>query len=331
MNSLRGEGLWREGVSPSLQRPVLGERWTLRSIATAALATALCVGAIQAEEKEVTIEQTQMQAGEYTYDVRRAGDGGDLVILLHGFPETSHMWLPLLQRLGEEGYTALAPDLRGYSPGARPEGAENYTYPDMALDIVAIADSLGKERFHLVGHDHGAALGWYVAGLHADRLKSWTALSVPHVDAFAEAIAGNDEQRERSQYMNFFRQVGTAEAGLSANDFAALRNVWGESSPEQAAEYLRVLSQPGALTGALNWYRGGLGEERKPVGPITVPTLVIWGNQDQAIGRPGVTATPPLMKGPYRLAELDAGHWLIQEAQEEVLRETLTHIGQFPD
>ena len=302
----------------------------IRAVA-AALTLALVAGAAHTGEKEVTIEQLQMQADEYTYDVRHAGDGGDLVILLHGFPETSHMWLPLLQRLGEAGYTAIAPDLRGYSPGARPEGAEHYTYPDMALDIVAMADSLGKERFHLVGHDHGAALGWYVAGLHAERLKSWTALSVPHVDAFVQAIESNAEQRERSGYMDFFRQVGTAEAGLSANDFAALRNIWSASSPEQAAEYLRVLSQPGALTGALNWYRGGLGEERQPVGQISVPTLLIWGNQDQAIGRPGVTASPPLMAGPYRLAELDAGHWLIQEAEEAVLNETLAHLRQFPD
>ena len=309
----------------------MSDGWKGTRAVAAALTLALVAGAAHTGEKEVTIEQLQMQADEYTYDVRHAGDGGDLVILLHGFPETSHMWLPLLQRLGEAGYTAIAPDLRGYSPGARPEGAEHYTYPDMALDIVAMADSLGKERFHLVGHDHGAALGWYVAGLHAERLKSWTALSVPHVDAFVEAIASNAEQRERSGYMDFFRQVGTAEAGLSANDFAALRNIWSASSPDQAAEYLRVLSQPGALTGALNWYRGGLGEKRQPVGQISVPTLLIWGNQDQAIGRPGVTATPPLMAGPYRLAELDAGHWLIQEAEEAVLNETLAHLRQFPD
>ena len=304
--------------------------WKGMRVVAAALVLALA-SAAQTEEKEVTIEQTQMQAGEYTYDVRRAGDGGDLVILLHGFPETSHMWLPLLQHLGEAGYTAIAPDLRGYSPGARPEGAEHYSYPDMARDLLAMADSFGKERFHLVGHDHGAALGWYVAGLYPERLKSWTALSVPHVDAFVEAIANNAEQRERSGYMDFFRQVGTAEAGLSANDFESLRNVWSESSPEQVAEYLRVFRQPGALTGALNWYRGGLGESRQPVGQVSVPTLLIWGNQDQAIGRPGVTASPPLMAGPYRLAELDAGHWLIQEAEEAVLSETLAHLQQFPD
>lgn len=279
----------------------------------------------------MTIEQAQMKAGDYTYDVRRAGDGDDLVILLHGFPETSHMWLPLLEHLAANGYTALAPDLLGYSPGARPPEAAHYSHASMATDILAMADALGKDRFHLVGHDHGAGLGWYMAGAHADRVISWTALSVPHVDAFGNAIANNAEQRQRSGYMLFFRQVGTAEEVLSANDFAALRDIWSASSPEQVEEYVRVLSQPGAMTGALNWYRGGLTPDRKPVGKISVPTVLIWGNQDSAIGRPGVTATPPLMDGPYRLVELDVGHWLIQEAEADILRETLAHIEQYGD
>lgn len=282
-------------------------------------------------EHPMTVEQTQMEAGDYTYEVRRAGNRGDLVILMHGFPETSHMWIPLLEHLGANGYTAVAPDLRGYSAGARPEGAEHYGYAAMAVDILAMADALGKERFHLVGHDHGAGLGWYIAGRHADRLQSWTALSVPHIDAFGEAIANNAEQRQRSSYMDFFRQVGIAEASLSANDFAALRNIWSASSAEQVEEYVRVLRQPGALTGALNWYRGALTEDRQPIGKISVPTILIWGNQDSAIGRPGVTATPPLMAGPYRLVELDVGHWLIQEAETDVLRETLAHIEQYGD
>jgi pimeloyl-ACP methyl ester carboxylesterase len=280
---------------------------------------------------DMTIESAQMSVGEYTYDVRRAGTGEDLVIVLHGFPETSHMWLPLLERLAAEGYTAVAPDLKGYSPGARPAGAEHYAHPVMAQDILAMADALGKKRFHLVGHDHGAGLGWHMVGRHAERIISWTALSVPHIDAFGQAIASNPEQQERSQYMQFFRQVGTAESALSDNDFAALRNIWSASTPEQVEEYLRVLRQPGALTGALNWYRGGLTVDRQPVGQISVPTLMIWGNQDQAIGRPGVDATPPLMDGPYRLVELDAGHWLIQEAEADVLRETLAHLKEFPE
>lgn len=298
-------------------------------LAVPLFALALVNCANQTGERTMAVEETQMSAGDYTYDVRRAGDGDELVILLHGFPETSHMWLPLLEHLAANGYTALAPDLLGYSPGARPADAEHYSHAAMAVDILALADARGKDRFHLVGHDHGAGLGWYIAGRHAERLASWTALSVPHVDAFLQAIATNAEQRQRSGYMQFFRQVGTAETALAADDFAAMRNIWTASPPEQVEEYLRVLRQPGALTGALNWYRGGFSEDRQPVGLVSVPTLLIWGNQDSAIGRPGVTATPPLMDGPYRLVELDAGHWLIQEAEADVLRETLAHIDEF--
>jgi pimeloyl-ACP methyl ester carboxylesterase len=315
---------WLTSVGPT-------RRWAIaRTLTICWLGLGLAACTNLTGEPDLTIKDTQMTVGDYTYDVRRAGNGDDLVILLHGFPETSHMWLPLLESLAANGYTALAPDLKGYSPGARPEGAEHYAHPVMAADILAMADAEGKDRFHLVGHDHGAGLGWYMVGRHAERIISWTALSVPHIDAFVQAIASNPEQQERSQYMTFFRQVGTAENALSANDFEALRNIWNASAPVQVEEYVRVLSQPGALTGALNWYRGGLTADRQPVGQVSVPTLMIWGNQDQAIGRPGVDATPPLMDGPYRLVELDAGHWLIQEAQADVLRETLGHLKEFP-
>ena len=280
----------------------------------------------------MTIIERQIEINSFTFDVRSSGDEGELVILLHGFPETSHMWIPLLEHLGSNGYRAIAPDLRGYSRGARPEGAENYSYTTMVDDVLGIAEAFDSERFHLVGHDHGAGLGWFVAGTHDNRIASWSALSVPHIDAFGNAIAPNPEQSERSQYILFFQQEGAAEKTLSDNDYAGLKAVWNQSSPEQVEEYLRVFRQPGALTGALNWYRGitVAGEGRQPIGDVSVPTILIWGNQDQAIGRPGVEATPPLMSGPYRLIELDVGHWLIQEAETEVLREITNHIGAFP-
>ena len=285
-----------------------------------------------AKDRIVTIKESQIEIDSYTFDVRTSGDEGEVVVLLHGFPETSHMWIPLLEHLGANGYRAIAPDLRGYSRGARPEGAENYSYPAMADDVLGIAEALGSERFHLVGHDHGAGLGWFVVGNHANRIASWSALSVPHIDAFGNAIATNPEQSERSQYILFFQQEGAAEKMLSDNDFAGLKAVWNQSSPEQIEEYLRVFEQPGALTGALNWYRGmtAVGADRQPIGEVTVPTILIWGNQDQAIGRPGVDATPPLMTGPYRLIELDVGHWLIQEAESKVLSEITEHLKGFP-
>lgn len=266
-------------------------------------------------------------ANGMTFRSRFAGDSGEPVILLHGFPETSHMWVDLLPKLEAAGYRCMAPDQRGYSPGARPEGIENYRYQDIASDVAALADAWGVERFHLVGHDWGAGAGWAAVGTFPERIASWSALSVPHIGAFGRAIREDPDQAQRSTYITFFQDPGVAEAALSANDFAGLKNVWSASSDEEKAEYLSVLGQPGALTGALNWYRGSRGiEPAAEFGDVTTPTLLVWGNKDQAIGRVGVENGAKFMKGPYTFVELDAGHWLIQEKFEEVSGAILAHL-----
>ena len=249
-------------------------------------------------------------ANGLTFRCREAGlPDGEPVILLHGFPETSHMWIPLLERLGAEGYHAVAPDQRGYSPGARPEGSEHYRYQDTASDVIAIADALGHAS----------------EALHSR-------MSVPHIGAFGRAIRDDPDQQQRSQYITFFQEPGVAEAALSANDYAGLKAVWSASSEEEKAEYTAVFEQPGALTAALNWYRGSAGIDPTAsasagvaFADVTTPTLFIWGNQDSAIGRTGVEAGHALMKGPYKFVELDAGHWLIQEEPARVIEEV---VGQ---
>lgn len=279
------------------------------------------------------MEIVEIEANGWRFTCRRAGDGGPGVILLHGFPETSRMWTPLLERLAAAGYQALAPDQRGYSAGARPEGAENYHYRHLAADVLALADAAGFQRFHLVGHDHGAGVGWTVVFDHPEHVASWCALSVPHVAGFADAIRNDPDQQQRSQYIQFFQQPGAAEAQFSADDFAPLRQIWSASDDAEIEAYLDVLKQPGVLTAALNWYRGSLNLERESavdrVGDISVPTLLIWGNQDGAIGRSGVEKGERYMKGPYRFVELDAGHWLIQEQTDRVCREIMDHIARY--
>ena len=259
------------------------------------------------------------------------GSSGEPVILLHGFPETCIMWAGLMGRLGDEGYRCFAPDQRGYSPGARPSGVEDYEYRELVSDIMALADALGYARFHLIGHDWGSAIGWAMLLLHPDRVRSWTAMSVPHMDAFASAIADDPDQRKRSQYMAFFMIPEKPERSLAADDFAVMRSLWSSIPEEQVEEYLSVFSKPGALTAVLNWYRANavLLEKRREgpkFGAVQRPTLIIWGNQDIAIGRVAVEQTAQHMKGPYRLVELNAGHWLVQEEPERVHEEILTHL-----
>lgn len=282
----------------------------------------------------MTIQAGEITANGMKFRCRTAGDSGEAVLLLHGFPETSHMWQPLMEQLVEAGYRCLAPDQRGYSPGARPEGAEQYRTELIARDVFALADAWEVDQFHLIGHDWGAAAGWAAVSLQPQRILSWTALSVPHLTAFVTAIRDDADQQKRSEYVTFFQSPGTAETALSANDFAPLRGIWSASSPEQVDEYVSVLSQPGALTATLNWYRAGGIAQRSDaftfeMGSVATPTLFIWGNQDMAIGRAAAEANAQYVTGPHRFVELDAGHWLIQEAPERVTSEVLEHIRRY--
>lgn len=279
------------------------------------------------------MQRRELRASGFTFNVREHG-GGESVLLLHGFPETSRMWAPLMERLAGEGYRCLAPDQRGYSPGARPEGAEHYTYTTLAGDAVAFLDAMEWEHAHLIGHDWGALAGWATVGLYPERVVSWTSLSVPHIRSFGTAIRENEEQTQKSGYINLFRQEGTAEEALSANDYAALRGLFAAThAQDEIDEYIEVLSGDGALTAALSYYRGSEGirpdrDDGSVWGPVATPTLFIWGNQDMAIGRVAAAGTAQHMTGPYEFVELDAGHWLVQEAFDEVAAAITKHLKQ---
>jgi pimeloyl-ACP methyl ester carboxylesterase len=276
------------------------------------------------------MQSRPIQANSLSFEAREHGEGTPL-LLLHGFPETSRMWVPLMERLGAEGFHCLAPDQRGYSPGARPAAVPQYTYAHFASDAFAIMDAMGWERAHLIGHDWGAAAGWAAVCTSPDRVLSWTAMSVPHITAFGRAIREHDEQRQKSQYVQFFLQPGAAEAALSANDYLGLRGIYqGTHSQEEVDEYISVLSQEGALTAALNWYRGtdGIRPDRDGAdwGQVATPTLLIWGNQDIAVSRVSVEAGAAYMTGPYELLELDCGHWIVQEALDRVVGPIVAHL-----
>ena len=272
-----------------------------------------------------------IEANGLTFRAREHGEG-EPVLLLHGFPETSRMWEPLMEKLAEEGFHCLAPDQRGYSPGARPADVSEYNYANLAADAAGFMDAMGWERAHLIGHDWGALAGWATVGTTPDRIQSWTSLSIPHIRSFGTAIRENDEQKEKSGYVNFFRQEGTAETALSANDYAGIRGLSAEThTQDEIDEYIGVRSQEGALTGALNWYRGSEGirpdqDDGSDWGPVATPTLFIWGNQDMAIGRVAAEGTKQYMTGPYKFIDLDAGHWIIQEAFDKVIGPITAHL-----
>jgi pimeloyl-ACP methyl ester carboxylesterase len=270
----------------------------------------------------------RIEARGSVFRARVAGlhNQGPGVILLHGFPETSAMWTPLLQAAASEGFRVVAFDQRGYSPGARPDEVSEYEVPELVADVLAVADALELERFHLVGHDWGCVVGWSVAIQHPDRVTSWAALSIPHPAALPPV--GDDPPA----YIRFFQTPWLPELTLTWGGLAAMRNGFYTSmSPQLREEYVAVFSEPGALTAALNWYRaigaslGALGD-----GPVQVapPVLFLWGSGEFWVDDAARARQRPLIEGRYAELELDAGHFLIEEQQEQVVDAILSHLRQ---
>ena len=171
------------------------------------------------------MEQISIAVGTLNFDALVAGPSdGDLVLCLHGFPESAHEWRDVLPTIAAAGYRVVAPNQRGYSPGARPLGVEQYHITHLDEDVLGIADALGARSFHLVGHDWGALVAWHVAAHHAARVRTLTSVSVPHPQPFAAARASDPDQRQASEYIAFFREPETPERLFLDNDAAMLRS-----------------------------------------------------------------------------------------------------------
>lgn len=280
------------------------------------------------------IERLEIPVGGFVFDALADGPGdGELVLLLHGFPESSHQWRHVLSALAGAGYRAVAPDQRGYSPRARPARVEDYAVDHLVADVLAVADGMGGHTFHLVGHDWGAAVAWAVAGRYPERLRTLTILSVPHPRAFGDALRDDPDQQQKSGYIAVFRaEGGVAERALLDDDAAGLRTMFAASGLADHDEYVRRMREPGALTAALNWYRamepGLVGD----LGPITTPTLFVWGDRDLALGRRAAEATAGFVDGPYRFVPLEGvGHWIAEEVPERLNGLLLDHLAAAPN
>jgi pimeloyl-ACP methyl ester carboxylesterase len=274
-------------------------------------------------------ERLEIPVGPFTFDARAAGPaGGEPVLLLHGFPQSSFEWRSQLDALAAAGYRAVAPDQRGYSPRARPVGVDQYGAEALVGDAIGIADALGFDRFHLVGHDWGAAVAWHVAGRHPERLRTLTPVSVPHPQAFADALLGED-QRQRSSYIDLFREEGKAEEVLLEDGGNRLRAMLsGSGLGDDVEEYVTRMLEPGAMTAALNWYRAvDIGSVRG-LGPIVTPTMFVWSTDDMALGREGAEATAKHVDGRYRFEVLEGvSHWIPEAASGELNRLLLEHLS----
>jgi pimeloyl-ACP methyl ester carboxylesterase len=284
----------------------------------------------------VTVAEEPITVGDLTFNVRIAGpDDGEVVILLHGFPQTSHEWRHQLLALGEAGFRAVAPDQRGYSPGARPPAIEDYAIPLLVQDVIGIADALGADRFHLVGHDWGAVVAWAVAIVAEDRVITANPVSVPHPDAFARVLRDPAScQVEASAYFDLFVQPDSEDSFL-ANDSAQLRAVFAGIDAEAAEEYVRVLGSKPALGAALNWYRANVAD-RDLVGPamgnVKVPTMFTWSDEDEALCIDGAQLTAEYVDAPYRFEVLEGvSHWIPDLAPDRMTSLLLDHLDAYSE
>lgn len=257
------------------------------------------------------------------------GGAGQVVVLLHGFPEDRHCWDGMTPALAAAGYRVLAPDQRGYSPGARPAARSAYTLARLAGDVLALADAAGAERFHLVGHDWGAGLAWYVAGRYPGRLISLAALSVPHPEAVVRALTSSN-QAARSWYMAAFQLPALPELALARRGGEAMRSALLGSGLDQdsAARYAARAADPAAMRGPLNWYRAMPLGLRDRIGKVEVPTLFIWSDGDRFVSRAAAELCGRYVTGRYRFEVLEAAsHWLPEEAPEQVAGLLVEHFG----
>ncbi|MBO0321978.1 alpha/beta hydrolase [Muricauda sp. CAU 1633] len=270
----------------------------------------------------------KINTGDFEFDCRISGNKeNELIILLHGFPETSYMWIDLMEKLSSIGFYCVAPNMRGYSKNACPKGVKNYKTQKLVLDILNIADVINKNKFHLIGHDWGAGIGWNVVYQNPERIISWTALSVPHPRAFWKAIKTDKQQKKKSRYIGWFLFPIIPEIVLRKNDFKKFRRLWKNSSDAELNDYLTVFRRKGTLTASLNYYRANLGQGKKqPIGDITKPTLFIWGKNDLAVGKVATENNYKYIKGDYTFLELEGGHWLIQTNYQEVEKGIIEHL-----
>jgi pimeloyl-ACP methyl ester carboxylesterase len=259
-----------------------------------------------------------MTGDEVELTVLDAGDPeGETVLLIHGFPDSHELWRHQIATLSDAGFRVVAPDLRGFGESDKPQAVEAYRLHHTLADMVAVLDQLGIARAHVVGHDFGAAVAWFLAMAQPERVGRLATLSVGYPASRARSL----EQREKSWYMLLF-QFPEAEAILRKDDWALARE-WMASHPDLEHALAR-LERPGALTAALNWYRAILhpSGELAPPRPrprVAADTLGIWSSGDNYVLEPGMQASAEHIDGSWRYERIEgASHWMQLDAPERV-------------
>jgi pimeloyl-ACP methyl ester carboxylesterase len=260
-----------------------------------------------------------------------AAGAGKLILFLHGFPEFWYAWKNQLAEFGRD-HLAVAPDMRGYNLSSRPADVEKYQMAALVEDVRDLAEHFTRERFILVGHDWGGVIAWAFALLYPQHLERLIIVNAPHPAIFERELRENPAQQRASQYMLLFRSP-QAEQVLSAGNFSFMKAsilqplvAQGHFNEEDCKAYLEAWSQPGALTGGLNYYRAAKvgppdapGSVTEPLGTVLsslttrVPTLVIWGEKDPYLLMGNLTGLQRYVQDLQVRLIADGTHWVIHE------------------
>jgi len=263
---------------------------------------------------------------------------GKLIMFVHGFPEFWLEWENQLVEFGQD-HQAVAPDMRGYNLSSKPADSEAYHVKNLIEDLRALTKHLGHEKLIMVAHDWGGAVAWSAAIRYPELVEKLIIINSPHPAVFARELLENPDQQKASQYMLLLRSV-KAERVLSENNFARLMDVlvqfgskW-EMSEEKRLKYRTAWSQPGALTGSLNYYRasplypptskddedriGSIWSLPKEMFAVKVPTLVIWGEEDRALLTGNLDGLEEYIEYLTVKRIPDGTHWVSHEQPELV-------------
>ena len=274
-----------------------------------------------------------VDVGEVRLHVVTQG-AGKPVLLLHGFPECWYSWRHQMEALERAGYCAIAPDLRGYNTSDKPRGVRAYRLERLEADLLGLLAALGHSRAHLVGHDWGGVLAFSFAAHHPERVEKLVVMNAPHPAAMARGLL-RPSQLLRSWYIFFFQLPLLPERQVLEPHFMRrlLRGMAVDKSrfaDSDIAVFERALAQPGAATAALNWYRAAFRDLRsslRPLPRIDAPTMVLWGEQDQALGTELLDGLDQRVPDVRILRIAEASHWVQQDAPEKVNRALLDFLG----
>jgi pimeloyl-ACP methyl ester carboxylesterase len=262
---------------------------------------------------------------------------GPLILFVHGFPEFWYEWKDLLAEFGRD-HRAVAPDQRGYNRSSKPSEVKDYRAKHLVEDMRLLQDHLGAQRCVMVAHDWGGAVAWNFAAAHPERLDRLIIINAPHPVTFARELRDNPAQQQASAYMNLFRS-DKAERVLAQDNYARLQRMtldaWAAngaaSTSEDRRAYLEAWSQPGALTGGLNYYRasplhppeaGQAPAAALDLAPesfrVRVPTLVIWGERDEALLTGNLDGLEAHVEQLTLVRIPEGSHWVVHEQPSRV-------------